>query len=123
VISTGWFELRRLPRAWWPNYAIRKLRHAPHWQINGTLLLSHPGCLLSYTRDYNSMMEQIVREISSRRLTVLVTHWWEYFRNGHADTRFISVLHETAAYLASHPEYKVLSFAELAESPALSLSN
>jgi hypothetical protein len=123
VISTGWFELRRLPQAWWPNYAIRKLSHAPHWQINGTLLLSHPGCLLSYTRNYNSMMDEIVRQISSRRLTVLVTHWWEYFRNGHADTRFISVLHETAEYLKNHPEFKVISFAELAQTPAAIFTN
>lgn len=115
IISTGWFELRRLPPRWWLQYALKKARHAPHWQVGETLLLSHPGCLLSYTRDYTSMVDDIIRQISSRRVTVLVTHWWEYFRSGQADARFIDVLHETADYLARHPEYKVISFAELAK--------
>jgi hypothetical protein len=117
IISTGWFEMRRLPQVWWPSYVLKKFRQAPHWSFNGTLLLSHPGCLLSYTRDYNSMMDEVVRQISSRGVTVLVTHWWEYFRNGQVDTRFISVLHETAEYLSKHSEYQVISFAELAQIP------
>lgn len=123
VISTGWFELRRLPQSWWPGYALKKVRQAAHWRVGSTLLLSHPGCLLSCTRDYNSIMEQIIREISSRRLTVLVTHWWEYFRQGKADDRFIAVLHEVADYLMKHREYQVVSFAELARSPGMLASN
>lgn len=117
VISTGWFELQRLPRSWWPGYAVKKFRQASHWQVKDTLLLSHPGCLLSYTRDSGKIMDEIVRQIRSRGLTVLVTHWWEYFRDGEVDSNFIGVLHEVAAYLAKHPEFKVISFAELAQTP------
>jgi len=69
------------------------------------------------------MMNEIVRQISSRKVTVLVTHWWEYFRNGKVDDRFISVLHETASYFAQHPEFKVISFAELARIPEAIRSN
>src|SRR5213594_227406 len=56
VISTGWYELRRLPVGWWPRYALKKARHTPHWRIGSTLLLSHPGCLLSYHRSYCAML-------------------------------------------------------------------
>lgn len=115
VLSTGWFELRRLPYAWWPGYALKKLRHAPHWQVNGTLLLSHPGCLLSYQRTYSTMLDSIIERLNQQRLTVLVTHWWEYFRGDHPDDPFIACLHETANYLATHPEFKVISFKQLAE--------
>jgi hypothetical protein len=116
VISSGWFELERLPVAWWPKYFLKKTRHASHWRAGNALLLSHPGCLLSAQRDFNSMLENISRTISSQKLTVLVTHWWEYFPNGRPHENFIRVLHQTADYLATQPDIKVISFAELAKS-------
>jgi hypothetical protein len=114
VLSTGWFELRRLPVAWWPKYVWKKTRAAPHWQVGGTLLLSHPGCLLSYLRSYGAMLDAILHYVNHRQLTVLVTHWWEYFRDEQPDQPFIDFLHQTAAYLATHPDIKVISFSELA---------
>jgi hypothetical protein len=114
VISSGWFELRRLPVSWWPGYFVKKARHAAHWRAGETLLLSHPGCLLSAQRDFGSMLDEIIRTISSRKLTVLVTHWWEYFPKGNPNENFIQRLHETAEYLASQKDVKVISFAELA---------
>jgi len=113
VLSSGWYELRRLPRAWWPRFLFKKLRHAPHWRIGKTLLLSHPGCLLSYHRTCNTMLDSILHYVNTQRVTVLVTHWWEYFRDGHADEPFIDFLHDTAEYLASHPDIKVISFNDL----------
>jgi hypothetical protein len=115
VISSGWFELQRLPVAWWPGYFMKKTRHAPHWQTGRTILLSHPGCLLSAQRNYDSMLDEIIRAIHSRRTTILVTHWWEYFSGGTPNERFIGRLHETAEYLASQPDIQVISFADLAE--------
>lgn len=114
VLSTGWFEWRRLPFSWWPGYFAKKFRDTPHWRVGQTLLLSHPGCLLSYQRDYDLMLDDVVRSIQSRHLTVLVTHWWEYFRQGHPDDHFISVLHAVANYLANHHDLKVISFSDLA---------
>ena len=81
--------------------------------MGNTLLLSHPGCLLSYQRSYSTMLDNIVRYVNNNQLTVLVTHWWEYFRNGTPDNPFISFLHQTADYLATHPEIKVISFDDL----------
>lgn len=115
VLSTGWFELNRLPLSWWPKYAWKKTRRAPHWKIGQTILLTHPGCHLSYHRSYNTMLDEIKASIDSRRLTVLVTHWWEYFRENKPDERFINLLHETADYLAREKDLKVISFDTLAE--------
>jgi hypothetical protein len=114
VISSGWFELKRLPVAWWPKYVARKSQHAPHWQAGGALLLSHPGCLLSAQRDLGSMLHEIVRAVRSQNVTVLVTHWWEYFPGGKPNETFIARLHETAEYLASQSDIRVISFADLA---------
>lgn len=115
VISTGWFELRRLPVAWWPKYVFKKVRNTPHWSMGRTLLLSHPGCLLSCNRAYSTMLGGILHHVNSSRVTVLVTHWWEYFRTGQEDEEFVSFLHETASYLATHPEVKVISFSDLVD--------
>jgi hypothetical protein len=113
VVSTGWYELNRLPLRWWPHYAGKKILRTSHWRAGNTLFLSHPGCHLSYHRPYATMLDDIIRSIRSRRLTVLVTHWWEYFRNHRPDDTFISVLHRTASWMASQPNVRVISFDEL----------
>jgi len=114
VISTGWFELRRLPRSWWPKYAVMKALKRPHWRVNGTLLLSHPGCLLSYQRPYDTMLDTIKSHIERQQLTVLVTHWWEYFRDGKPDEQFVGVLHRLAEYLSCNETVKIVTFEQAA---------
>jgi hypothetical protein len=117
VISTGWFELGRLPISWWPQYLWKKARRKSHWRANGTLLLSHPGCHLSYQRPYQTILDRIKESIRSRPLTVLVTHWWEFFRDQKPDEPLIEVLHAAADYLSSDPDIKVISFRDLARCP------
>jgi hypothetical protein len=114
VISAGWYEWRRLPPSWWPGHFLRKFRRQAHWQMHDTLLLTHPGCLLSHHRSLDTMLDRVRAEVTSRPLTVLVTHWWEYFRETKPDLDFIAVLHRTAEYLASDPAVQVISFADLA---------
>lgn len=114
VISSGWFEWRRLPAVWLPKYAVKKAKNEAHWRAGGATLLSHPGCLLSAQRDFDSMLNEIIRSINSRRVTVLVTHWWEYFPGGKPNERFIQCLHQTAEYLASRKDVKVISFSDVA---------
>ena len=113
VISTGWFEALRLPVAWWPAYAEKKVLHHAHWRHDGTTLLSHPGCLLSFHRHYDEMLATVQRAVERSPLTVLVTHWWEYFRDGQPDDRFIGVLHEVAKWLGSRPDIRVITFRDL----------
>ncbi|PTX90846.1 DUF2334 domain-containing protein [Opitutus sp. ER46] len=113
VISSGWFEWRRVPPRWWPRYLWKKLRRAPHWQVGRTRLLSHPGCLLSHRRDPATILDAIRRAVAEQEVTVLVTHWWEYFRNGAPDTAFVQALHRTAAFLGTHPDICVTTFDEL----------
>ncbi len=114
VVSTGWFEWRRVPCRWWLRYAWKKMLGQPHWRVGSSWLLSHPGCLLSYTRPREGMLEAVKRAVARQQLTVLVTHWWEYFRGGVPDERFIGILHQVAGYLADQPDILVISFDVLA---------
>lgn len=113
IVSSGWYELERLPRAWWPAYAWKKLTRSDHWHAGHTLLLTHPGCLLSCFRNFNASSDLIRKHVSTQKLTVLVTHWWEYFRNGTPDEPFIAFLHETIDVLATNPEIEVIRFSDL----------
>jgi hypothetical protein len=115
VLSTGWYEWSRLPLSWRPKYLVKKLKGAAHWQVGQVSLLSHPGCQLSWQRSYDDMLDRIKEEIESCQLTVLVTHWWEYFRDGNEDAKFINILHRTADFLASRDDIQVISFADVAE--------
>ena len=116
VLSTGWYELKRLPVPWWPKYLAKRTAQRPHWRVGATALLTHPGCLLSCHRNYAEILRNIQETISTQRLTVLVTHWWEYFRNGKPDLDFIDVLHSTASLLESDPEVRVISFDDVIDS-------
>jgi len=114
VISTGWFELGRLPASWWLPYAVKRIRNAPHWRMSGVALLSHPGCRLSCHHPCDGILQDIAACIARQRLTVLVTHWWEYFPDGGEDRPFINALHQTAEYLASRRDVRVVSFDDVA---------
>ncbi|HEY6167774.1 MAG TPA: DUF2334 domain-containing protein [Verrucomicrobiae bacterium] len=113
VFSTGWFEWRRVPGSLWPGYLLKKALRRQHWRAGRTIFLNHPGCLLSRRRPYASMLEAVKQSIASRRLTVLVTHWWEYFP-GRPDEAFIGILHQVANHLAGESDAKVVSFDDVA---------
>ena len=114
VISTGWFEAGRVPLRWGAAYALKKLRHQPHWRAGGTYMLSHPGCLLSYQRPRAAMLASVRKAVEGAALTVLVLHWWEFFRGGEPDDELIDVLHEVADWLASRRDVRVVSFSDVA---------
>jgi peptidoglycan/xylan/chitin deacetylase (PgdA/CDA1 family) len=113
VLSTGWFERQRLPMTWQPKYFVKKLLRRTHWQKGRTLMLTHPGCLLSNQRPVNTMLDEVKKAVASRCLTVLVTHWWEYFPGGKPNEPFIRVLHQVADHLAGIPDIQVLTFDDL----------
>jgi hypothetical protein len=114
VISTGWFEARGVPRRWWPAYLLKKLGKRRHWSAGGAFLLSHPGCLLSFQRPQPRMLASVRSAVEGASLTVLVSHWWEFFRGGRPDDGLIGVIHEVAAWLASRPDIRVVTFGDVA---------
>ncbi len=114
VISTGWFEARRLPLRWYAAYAMKKVGRRRHWRAGGKYLLSHPGCLLSFCRPHANMLASVRQAVEGASLTVLVSHWWEFYRGGVPDEKLIAILHEVAGWLASRPDVRVVSFRDVA---------
>ncbi|HWF18927.1 MAG TPA: hypothetical protein VG754_06640, partial [Verrucomicrobiae bacterium] len=113
VISSGWYEKDRLPVAWWPRYLLKKLSRARHWRVGNARLLTHPGCLLSSHRPRATMLDAVKRAVRSAPLTVLVTHWWEYFPDRRPDGEFIWQLHAVGDFLARERDIQVISFDDL----------
>lgn len=114
LISTGWFEARRMPITWWPAFAHRRLVRRPHWRVGGVTLLSHPGCILSRNRPVAGMVDAVRSAVRAQRLTVLVTHWWEYFPDGQPDEALLAALHETLEWIERDPDVRVVSFRDVA---------
>ena len=61
------------------------------------------------------MLKSVMDHLASHQLTVLVTHWWEYFRDDRSDQEFIDVLHKIGDCLAANQELKVISFSDLVD--------
>jgi hypothetical protein len=99
--------------AWWPRYLLKKISRAAHWRVGNSWLLTHPGCLLSSRRPRATMLDEVKQAVRGGRLTVLVTHWWEYFPAGQPDAEFIGQLHAVANFLAGEQDIRVISFADL----------
>ncbi len=116
VFSTGYFDLARVPRRWWPWYLYtKKVRGEPHWRTVRTHLLTHPGCKLTAAVDPATMLATVEAEIASRETTVIVSHWCEYFdADGRERSALVDVLHELARRLASRTDVRVVTFDHLA---------
>lgn len=113
VISTGWFERARLPLLWWPRYCMAKFLRQDHWQMKGCQLLSREGSPLSRIYRPEVILDALKERIHSQSLTIINTHWWEFFPGGEPDELFIEVLHSFAEYLAGNPEIRVITFDEV----------
>ena len=61
------------------------------------------------------MLDEIKRSIGQRQLTVLVAHWWEFFREQQPDEPFIRILHELAEYLGGVNDIQVVAFRQVAQ--------
>ncbi len=119
VISTSYFESRRLPFRWWPKYIYCKWTNRSHMKIKSTFLLSYPNLYLSAFKPFDSIWDNMKRAIDSQKLLVLTTHWWEYFLDRKPNQSMIDLLHKTADYLAHQPDIKVISFDDLVNDPSI----
>lgn len=114
IVSTQFLSLRRLPRRFWPAYvAAKKLKKEPHLRSGGTTFLTHPGCILSYNKPVEGMLDRLLAAIRPNDTTVIVSHHWEYLRpNGEIDEPFVAVLHALADALAAAADVRVVRFAD-----------
>lgn len=119
ILSTSWFQRDQIPISWWPHYAMKKLLHRDHWRMGNTLFLTRPVQQISYLQPYETILERVKQQLKTRKLSILLTHWWEFFREGKRDDRLIDILHQVADYLANDPTIKVISFEDLLSDPAL----
>lgn len=113
ILSTSWFERKQIPFPWWPSYLLKKWRHQPHWRAGGTLFLSRPVQEISYLQPYDTILDRVKASIRTQKLTIVLTHWWEFFRKGERDPALISILHQFADHLATSKDIQVLSFSDL----------
>lgn len=113
VISGSWYELKRIPARWWPQYLVQKrvFRHR-HFRLGRSLFLTHPGCVFAPNRRPEEALERARTLLKGRGLCVFVLHHWEFFPEGCADAKRIEALHLLAHEIADRA--KVICFRDLA---------
>ncbi|MPM87214.1 hypothetical protein SDC9_134308 [bioreactor metagenome] len=82
TFSLGWIDRRKLPYRCWPAYLRMKLEKRNYLHCGKLLLLEHPGCVFSRFRAPEQMMPRLEASVRAHRLTVIVTHHWEFYDEG-----------------------------------------
>lgn len=116
IVSTGWYDLDKVPRRYWGRYLwSKKVARERHWRTSRNALFSHPGCILSYRRDPSTIVPALTTQILGGQITVVVSHHWEYFRGGKRNEAYIGALHELCDWLAAQKGLRVITFDQAAE--------
>jgi hypothetical protein len=94
TLSTGYFDVSRVPRPLLASYLVqKKAMGKAHFRAAHTSFLTHPGCILARGRSAGEMIDAITREIRARRVTVIVSHHSEYFGPDGEDAAMFEALH------------------------------
>lgn len=116
VISTGWYDLDKVPRRLWAPYLLsKKVRHASHFRTGRHTFFTHPGCILSHRRDPATILPRLRAEVASRDITVIVSHHWEYFLGGRPNVPYMNALSGLCEWLASDKNIRVITFDQAVE--------
>lgn len=114
LISSSGYERSHVPYSYWMHYAYKKLMRLEHWKVGDTTLITGVGhYYFSQASSSSEILELLKRTIASRRLSVINSHWWEYFKEGKPNHQLIDTLHRFADYLAENPSIKVIVFSNL----------
>ena len=119
-VSSNWFQPHCLPFTWKPSYCLQQKIHRQrdgqqHFHIASTVFLCHTGYLLTRARLKDDILGLVKETIRRRKLTVLITHWWEFFPDGQPDAEMIHILHEVSEYLHDQSDIRVISFDEVVQ--------
>jgi len=115
-ISCSWYPPRCIPPSWMPAYYFQqKVLRQHHFRFASTVFLSHTGYLLARSRLKDDILGLIKAAIRMRKVTVLMTHWWEFFPDGRPDVDMIRILHELSEYLHNQSDIRVISFDEIVQ--------
>lgn len=114
LVSGSWYDLRRVPRRWWPSYLLqKKVLRRDRFRLGGALFLGHPGCRFRPDRDPEEARRQVLAQVASHDLAVVVLHHWEFFPEGREDPARVRALHALADDLAGRPGVRVATFWDL----------
>ncbi len=113
-ISTGWLGKADVPLAWLPKLLIKKLQNRNYIFAENTIILEHPGCILSRFNPPEEITGRIMAYVDTHDVAVLVTHHWEYYgEDGTVNNPFLAAYHETIAELSKREGVRIVSFHEM----------
>ena len=111
TLSLGWVDSSRIPIAFYYRYLQMKLMHRNYIRDGSFLITEHPGCMFSKFMDINEMSKKLDEYIAAHRMTVIVTHHWEFFENGTLNTDLLNAFRRRITELKD--KYEFLTFSGL----------
>jgi hypothetical protein len=113
-ISTGWLSKDSVPLTWLPKLLVKKLAHRNYILAGKTLVVEHPGCILSKFTPPQEIRQRVLQYIENSEVAVLTTHHWEYFgEDGAPNEPLLAAYHAVVAELAGRSDVRLASFAEI----------
>jgi hypothetical protein len=113
-ISTGWLSKDSVPLAWLPKLLVKKLKHRNYIFAGGTLVLEHPGCILSQFTPVEAIRERVMAYLADHDVAVLTTHHWEYFgEDGAPNEPLLAAYHALVAELSERRDIRFATFPDI----------
>lgn len=114
ILSLQYLNRHRLPLRYWPTYfRQKKSQSRRHFRLGTSIILSHPGCLLSRDKATRGMLDRLLQSLRDDDVTVIVSHHWEFFYpNDTVNVALIEVLHAFAEYLGTASDVRVIRMEE-----------
>ena len=111
TLSMGWVDSSRIPFILYCRYLQMKLTGRNYICDGEFLITEHPGCMFSKFMDINEMSKKLDEYIAAHRMTVIVTHHWEFFENGTLNTELLNAFRRRITELKD--KYEFLTFSGL----------
>lgn len=113
IFSLGWIDRTRIPLSWLPRYAHKKWLGRNYIQDHDFLVTEHPGCHYSQYVNRDISDNHLNQALSQNDFTVIVTHHWEFYRNGELDMTMWQAFKNRVLALQQSPCYQLITFSQL----------
>lgn len=113
VFSLGWIDRRRIPLTWLPRYFYKKYNGKNYLREGDFLVTEHPGCQYSQYVNRDLSDFKLDQALALNDFTVIVTHHWEFYRDGVFDVEMWGAFRSRILALHHSKDFNIVTFSQL----------
>jgi len=115
IFSLGWIDKTRIGTKLKVKYNWMKLTKNNYIKEGGMAIFEHPGCLFSKFKSTEETMKQLDHYIEQHKITIIVTHHWEFYEEGRPNQKLIDAFVSKIKALHQSSKYQFITFSQLAK--------